>query len=251
MLTKHRYWLLALILLLLLPVIAGCAGNRAPVDLPGDVQNGAGPGDSGTADPGTPGESSDEYFDFNALYLTNKRFKDGESFKMNLWQKVGGEESSGWITLAFTETDNEISFEYAWELGELEFSGTGTLPEGEGPQYSIEGAYLFNLFADYLARETSYAISNVWQYCYIPVLENFEGLDFEKIGDRSNVMGYEMEVAGYKTYAGQKGINFTMHKDGKLLYELCISPDLPVNLYTYIYDHNGDEYRVELVEYND
>ena len=54
--------------------------------------------------------------------------------------------------------------------------------------------------ADQLVKESSWDISDLWQYCWVPVLENYEGFDFEKVGDKAEVIGYTMEVTGRKTF---------------------------------------------------
>jgi hypothetical protein len=63
---------------------------------------------------------------------------------------------------------------------------------------------------------------------------------------------YVVEVVGYDTYAGQEGVTLTMMRGDRLIYEVCIPPDVPLNLYSYAYDtYNGNEYRTKLVEYKD
>lgn len=243
MVILRKSWLLSVLVLVLGIILigaAGCGGGGSPDESPNGDQNGDATGEE-TSDPGETGVKEGDYFDFDSLYPSNKEFKDGESFKLDLWQQVGGEESSGWISMEVTEAGGEFTFDFAWELDGEEYSGTFTMPGGPG---------LYNAVADQLAQESSWDISDLWQYCWVPVIENYEGLDFEKVGDKAEVIGYTMEVTGRKTYAGQEGINFTMHEEDKLLHELCISPDIAVNLYQYYYDYDGNEYRVELVEYS-
>ena len=68
--------------------------------------------------------------------------------------------------------------------------------------------------------------------------------------DKRSIDNFEMEATGRKTFAGQTDVNLTLKMHDRLLYELCVSPDVPVNLDSYTYDHhNNNEYRVEMVEY--
>ncbi len=83
-------------------------------------------------------------------------------------------------------------------------------------------------------------------------MENYDDMYLDKVGDVDVVDNYEAEVTGRKSFAGQTGINLTLKRDDKLTHEVGISPDLPVNLYSYTYvTYNDNQFRVELVGYTD
>lgn len=237
-LRKACWLVLVVVALLIFGALAGCGGT--PSD-PSDSDSNGAPDDSD--DPGENDADQGEEIDFEVFYGMD--WKGSETFKVEWWQKVDGEESAGWLTVNLYESDDHYVVEYHGVLGDHEHSDTVTLEtEQAGFTYPVGT----------VVREAvnHYFWSRLWTEVSVPVLENFEGMDLNRVGDKDGVMGYEVEVVGYDTYAGQEGLTMTMKYEGDLIYEVCLSPDVAVNLYSYTYDtYNGNEYRIKLVEYTD
>ena len=223
---KVRWLVIIAVCGMILSAFAGC-GTAAP--------------SNDDDDPLDQGENDRDDIDWDSLHTSQRGFRDGQNLKMSLWQKVDGEESSGWITVAVSESDGEFDFEYAGELGDYEFSNTCSHPDEEG---------LHRLLSECIQHNTQLGAGRLWQKCVDPVLENYDDISLDKVGDVGAVDNFEAEATGHKTFAGQTGINLTLKMDDKLIHEVCISPDVPINLYSYTYEvHSDNEYRVELVEY--
>ena len=117
---KVRWLVIIAVCGMILSAFAGC-GTAAP--------------SNDDDDPLDQGENDRDDIDWDSLHTSQRGFRDGQNLKMSLWQKVDGEESSGWITVAVSESDGEFDFEYAGELGDYEFSNTCSHP---GPNYNVE-----------------------------------------------------------------------------------------------------------------
>lgn len=233
----RRWLVLTAVSILIFGVLAGCGGKTpAPPSSPDPG------GDNGSPDPGGNNGSQGEEVDLGAFYLRD--WKGSETLKFEWWQKVDGEESSGWITVDVSQGDGEYTVEYHGVLGDSEYTNADT--------FTLEyGGITFQLGIIVKEMVDHYLYSRLWNEATVPVLENFEGFDLYRVGDKGSVFGYEVEVVGHNTYAGQKGLTMTMKQNNKQVYEVCLSPDIAVNLYSYTYDYYGNEYEVTLVEYSD
>lgn len=242
---RKTRWLIILMAMVVLlgAALSGCGRSSGDPSGNGNVDPGNGEQDPGGSaqDPG--GSDPGKEIDMEVFY--GRDFTGSESFKFEWWQKVDGEESTGWITVKVSETDGEYTVDYHGALGDEEYSNTETL----GLEH---GGITFTLRLLVADTVDYYLYSRLWREAVWAVLENFEGSDFDRVGSKSSFLDYEAEAVGYNTYAGHEGLTLTMKKSGRLIYEVCINPDIPVNLYSYTYDtFDNNEYRVELVEYSD
>lgn len=235
-LLKQRWFVLTAVCILALGILAGC-GDNTPTDMGSDdpAYNGDNEQPNGEPDPNGPLE------EINWNSLRARDFLGGESFKLEWWQQVDGQESSGRLAVTLAEALGEYTLTYEGILGEYEFSNSDIFVWDSG------------VFAT-LAENVDHYLSNyqkrLWDESWVPILGYFEPM-LNYVGDKAAIDEMEAEAAGYKTFAGQDGLLFTFFQEGQLVYELCISPDVPVNLYSYSYDtFSGNEFRVELVEYS-
>lgn len=199
------------------------------------------PADDKPADStGTDEEAEEINIDFSSLYEGD--FRDGQYIKVNWWQLVDGEESTGWIAIEVSEEDDYFEIEYEGVLGDHQFYGSDEfLREDTSAKfifYNKFGAAQSHILHDIL-RET------IWNM----LDENFGHLEY--MGQKSSMFGYEAEVIGFDTYGGVEGLTFTLKAGTELAYELSVAPDFPVNLYVYNAMDEDKHYKVELVEYRE
>ncbi len=167
-----------------------------------------------------------------------------------LWWQDSTKEPPGkpgavhWIQVSVRKSGDDFTFDYEGEFQDEESSGTCSHTDDD---------WIYNLLGTGIANNTpGQHISRLWTHCYVSVLENFEGANLEKVGDNTAIGNFEIEASGRKTFAGQTGNNLLMRMDDNLVYEVCLSPDIPVNLYSYTFDQfDDDEFRVKLTEYSD
>lgn len=242
---KTRWLILLMAMVLLLGALAGCGGSSDPngEEDPGDGSQDP-EGNEGPQDPGA--EDQGEEFDMGMFY--GLEFKGTEFYKVDLWQKVDGEETSGWISVALSQGEDEGSYtvEYEGVFGDDEFSETKDF-------VTSSGGITFNLKSVLVEKVSSYQYFQIWERLNWPALEYFEGFELNRVGEKivDSFLGYEVEAVGYNTYGGQEGLTLTAETDG-LIYEVCLSTDVPFNLYVYDYDkERGEEYKATLVEFSD
>lgn len=241
-LRKTRWLILLMAIVLVLGALAGCGGSTDPNGNGDDPGNGN--GDPGGNDPG--GEDLGEEFDMDDFYQLE--FNGTESYKVELWQKVDGEETTGWIAVTVSEGDDEESYtlEYEGVFGDHEFSETKEIST------SLSGM-TFPLKIVLVEAVSSYRYSTIWTLVNYPILENFEGYDLNRVGQKfeNPLFGFEVEAVGYKTYGGQEGLTLRA-ETASYYYEVCLSADVPFNLYVHQIDRQYDEeYKATLVEFTD
>lgn len=224
---KPGFFMACLLLLLTILPALGCGGSRDNND------NGNG---NGTAE-----RDNDDYIDIEKLYEGD--FRDGQYLKLEWWQMVDGEEAAGWIALEVDENeDSSFNIEYTGVLGEDEFAGVEHIEPG-ARSVKAEFSELFN-------TSQSPGLSKIWEESWTGWLDEFFG-ELKKVGDKINLMQYEVEARGIDTYAGQEGLTFIAREDNEVVYQICVSPELPVNLYLFHLDPYDNQYGVELVEYRE
>lgn len=203
------------------------------------LMNGCGTPDNGEPENGSRNEE-EENMAIDIQALDSGDFKDGQYLKVDWWALIEGEERTGWFEIeVFVIEDFYFDFEYAGAWGEQDYAGSTII---ERPHTSIKHAFSNYLLAGYPELESIWE-ETAWNW----LQEHFSGL--EKVGDRLTLAGREVAAPGHDTYAGQEGLTFTLKAGGAVEYELCVSPELPLNLYSYRINDEGEYYKAELVEF--
>ncbi len=249
--------MLVALLLILMLVLAACGGNDAAPngDTPPVVD------DPPIVD--DPGDEDDRALIDPLDYHTSGRpgFKDGQYFKYEYKQIVDGEETTGWFALSVSEDSGSFEVTYEGVIYDLqhgstredyEFSNTVTLPESDQAFHQFEEGRFQYMLADHINHHSRGIVRTLWGEISSPIMENFEGLGLEYVGQTTGFDAWEMSIPGYEEYAGVEGVKFTLKGNGVLEYEVVIAHELPISLYQYRLDtfsERNNEYWIELVEF--
>ncbi len=212
-------------------LVAGCVGDDGEGgngDSNGDEDNSGGNGDNSGGGNANIDASNAEFNHFE--------FEAGERYEYDVFMQGEGEGTLVWEVQDVS--DNQMTIHTVYDVGETQYESTVT-----GDQDTIQGQVMMSPAGALMGAAL---FAPTWRHYQQGNLE--VGNRWEASGPDGSVV---LETVGRETYSGVECFASELRKDGEVVHESCVNPQLGLGSYMAFYTDSGDlELEMELTSYS-
>jgi len=175
------------------------------------------------------------------------QFKGNETFVYSLKQVENGKEKSGRYVIALSQEGDRTVMKLEGKLEDLEGSTTLKFKSGSGDQ--IQGQLMAQMFFNpWLAPLSLTLFAQGMMTAMITAMTAGAEEARHKFKSEEGTTEYVVEDCKFQE---KKGRRYLVKRDGALVYESCVVPDIALPVYIKSVSDDGDVYEIKLEEYKE